>query len=145
MNYKHTQIGYLLIFVLLAVILYFGIFLKLAGLDPILVAFLFLILFFLASFVSLKVTVNEKHLRIKFGYGIFTKRFELEKIVSVKAVKNAWYHGWGIRIWFWPYLWIYNISGFDAVEIKMKNGKRYRVGTDEPKKLESALIQAIKR
>jgi len=38
---------------------------------------------------------------------------------------------------------IYNISGFDAVEIKMKDGKRYRIGTDEPKKLEVAITQAI--
>ncbi len=47
-----------------------------------------------------------------------------------------WYYGWGIRGWLWPKMWIYNVSGFDAVEIKLKNGKMYRIGTDEPKKLE---------
>lgn len=145
MNYKHTQIGYLMIFIFLVVVVLFGIVLKLAGLNPVLVVTSFLILFLLASFISLKVMIDKKHLRIKFGYGIFTKRFELEKIVSAKTVKNAWYHGWGIRIWFWPYMRIYNISGFDAVEIKIKDGKRYRIGTDEPKKLEVAITQAIKR
>ena len=38
---------------------------------------------------------------------------------------------------------IYNVSGFDAVEIQLKNGKIYRIGTDEPKKLEQAIL-AIK-
>jgi len=41
-------------------------------------------------------------------------------------------------------MWIYNISGFDAVEIKMKNGKTYRIGTDEPQKLEQAIVHARK-
>jgi hypothetical protein len=39
---------------------------------------------------------------------------------------------------------IFNVSGLDAVEIKMKNGKIYRIGTDEPKQLERAILQAIK-
>jgi len=39
---------------------------------------------------------------------------------------------------------IFNISGFDAVEIKMKNGKIYRIGTDEPKKLEQAILHAMR-
>ena len=40
-------------------------------------------------------------------------------------------------------MWIFNVSGFDAVEIKMENGKIFRIGTDEPKKLEHAILQAI--
>ena len=31
--------------------------------------------------------------------------------------------------------------GFDAVEIKLKSGKRFRIGTDEP----GALIEAIRK
>jgi hypothetical protein len=102
-----------------------------------------LILFILASFISLNVTIDESNLRIKFGYGIFKKHFPLHDIASARAVKNHWYYGWGIRIWFWPRMLIFNISGFDAVEIVMKNGKRYRIGTDEPKKMEQAIVQAI--
>ncbi len=144
MPYKHTQIGYLIIFVLIAVILLFGSILKQAGLEPALVVMLFLILFLIASFASLNVAIDGNHLRIKFGYGIFRKSFLLREIIMAKAVKNHWYYGWGIRVWFWPYMLIYNISGFDAVEIKMKNGRIYRIGTDEPEKLESAIQQAIK-
>ena len=68
----------------------------------------------------------------------------LREIISVRAVKNHWYYGWGIRFWFWPRMVIFNVSGFDAVEIKMKNGKTYRIGTDEPKNLEHAIMQSIK-
>jgi hypothetical protein len=89
------------------------------------------------------VSIDEKYLQIKFGYGIFRKKFVLSEIASTAQVKNHWYHGWGIRIWFWPYMWIYNVSGFDAVEIKTKTGKIYRIGTDEPIQLESAIRSII--
>jgi hypothetical protein len=102
-----------------------------------------LILFILASFTTLSVSVDEKYFRIKFGYGIFRNKFSTNEIVSAAQVKNHWYYGWGIRLWFWPHMWIFNISGLDAIEIRMKNGKIYRIGTDEPEKLETAIKQAI--
>ena len=101
------------------------------------------ILFIIASFATLTVRIDEKFLRIKFGYGIFRKRFLLREINSAQAVKNHWYNGWGVRVWFWPYMWIFNVSGFDAVEIKMNNGKIFRIGTDEPEKLEDAIMKSI--
>lgn len=143
MTYNHTQIGRLMIFALLAVIFHFGFILSKTGPMPNLLAIEFFVVFIVASFTTLQVKINQKYLRIKFGYGIFSKRFKLTEIISAKAVRNHWYFGWGIRIWFWPKMIIYNVSGYDAVEIKMKNGKRYRIGTDEPQKLESTLKKAI--
>lgn len=144
MIYKHSQVGYLIIFVLIAVALLFGSIMTQAGFNSIILVPMVFILFILASFASLKVMIDENYLQIKFGYGIYKKRFMLREIISAKTVKNHWYYGWGIRVWFWPYMWIFNVSGFDAVEIKMKNGKTYRIGTDEPTNLERAIIQAIK-
>ena len=144
MKYRHTQIGYLIIFVLLATIVFFGIILIQNNFNPFILAFMFFILIILASFASLDVVIDENYLQIKFGYGIYRKHFVLKEIISARTVRNHWYYGWGIRIWFWPYMLIYNISGFDAVEIKMKNDKIYRIGTDEPKKLEQAILQVIK-
>jgi len=40
-------------------------------------------------------------------------------------------------------MWIYNVSGWSAVEIIMKNGKIYRIGTDTPSELEAAIKQSI--
>lgn len=110
-----------------------------SGTNFLITAIMVLILFILASFSTLAVTLDENYLRIKFGYGIFQKKFPRGEIASAKIVKNHWYYGWGIRLWLWPKMWIYNVSGFDAVEITMKNGGTYRIGTDEPKKLESSI------
>ena len=88
--------------------------------------------------------IDETYLKIKFGYGIYQKKFPLTDILSVKTAKNRWWYGWGIRRRLWPKMWIYNVSGLDAVEIQLKNGKIYRIGTDEPKKLEQAILQSIK-
>lgn len=115
-----------------------------SGANFAMTAIMALILFILASFTTLHISIDEKFLWITFGYGIFRKNFLLNEIISAKAVKNHWYYGWGIRFWLWPKMWIYNVSGFDAVEIKLKNGKTYRIGTDEPEKLEQSILYSIK-
>lgn len=153
MNYKHTQIGYLMLAVTLAVLALFAQVQIQARAEPpsvdsgtnfAVTAVMALILFTLASFCSLQAIVDETYLKIKFGYGIYQKKFLLADIVSAKTVKNKWYYGWGIRGWLWPKMRIYNVSGFDAVEIKLKNGKIYRIGTDEPQKLEEVILRSIK-
>ena len=150
--YKHTQVGYLMLVVALAVLVIFAWAQITARAEPpsvdsgtnfAVTAMMVLIVFVLASFTKLTTSIDENCLRIKFGYGIFRKKFLIKEIVSARIVKNHWYYGWGIRVWFWPYMWIYNVSGFDAVEIIMRNGKIYRIGTDTPSKLETAIKQAI--
>jgi len=144
MNYKHTQTGYLIIVVLIALVLLFGSILSTTDFEPIVFAIMLFSLLILISFTTLKVMIDENYLRIKFGYGIFRKSFPLNEVVSARTVRNHWYYGWGIRLWLWPKMLIFNVSGLDAVEIRMENGKIYRIGTDEPKELESAILQAIK-
>lgn len=152
MKYKHTQIGYLMIVVLLIVSLFFAWSYMMASAEPesvnsgtnfAITFIMVLILFILSSFVSLRVTVDEKYLWIKFGYGIYKKKFLLDDIVSAKVVKNHWYYGWWIKLWMFPKMIIFNVSGFDAVEIKLKNGRTYRIGTDEPKELEQVILNEI--
>lgn len=154
MNYKHTQIGYPMLAVTLIVLMVFVRAYITAMAEPpsyysgpnfAVTAIMTLIIFTLASFGSLQVIIDEKYLRIKFGYGIYRKKFLLNDIASAKAVKNRWYYGWGIRGWLWSKMWIYNVSGFDAVEIELKNGKIYRIGTDEPRELEQAILCSIKQ
>jgi hypothetical protein len=151
-TYKHTQIGYLMLVVTLAVFGLFAWIYIMASAEPlsansgsnlVVTAIMALILFILSSLATLTTSVDETCLRIKFSYGIFAKEFALNEIASVQSVKNHWYYGWGMKVWFWPYMLIYNVSGFDAVEIIMKNGKIYRIGTNAPGKLEAAIKQAI--
>ena len=152
-TYKHTQISYLMLVVTLAVLVLFTWIQITARAEPpsvdsgtnlLITAVMVLILFTLESFTTLTASIDKNCLQIKFGYRIFRKKFLLGEILSTKQVKNHWYYGWGIRLWLWPkMMWIYNVSGFDAVEITMKNRKIYRVGTDDSSKLEMTIKQAI--
>ena len=154
MKYKHTQIGYLILIAVLIMAVFFIYTYNMAcaelssvdsGPNFAITAIMLLILFMLVSFGSLQSIIDEKYLRIKFGWGIYRKNFLLNEIVSARIVTNHWYYGWGIRGWLWPKMLIYNVSGFGAVEIGLKNGKTYRIGTDEPEKLEQAILFFIRR
>lgn len=151
--YKHTQVGYLMLVVILAVSAFF-VWIQVtarnespavdSGTNLLVTLIMILVLLVVSSFITLTVSIDEKYLQIKFGYGVFRKSFLLSEIVSARQVKNHWYYGWGIKVWLWPYMWIYSVSGFDAVEIIMRNGKIYRIGTDVPEKLEAEIRRSIK-
>ncbi len=115
-----------------------------SGANFAITAIMAFILCILASFGTLTITITEQFLKLRFGWGVFRKKFSLTEIASARKVKNRWYYGWGIRLWLWPKCWIFNVSGFDAVELTMKNGKIYRLGTDEPEKLEMAIRQKMR-
>lgn len=143
MNYKHTQIWYLTIYILISLAIYI-IWLTFFTWELLILYFgLFLIFLTLIIFSTLKIEIDDTFLKIRFTNNILRKTFLLSEIKSVKKVKNHWYYGWGIRVWFWPYMWIFNISGFDAVEIIMNNWKVYRIWTDDVIKLEKAIKEKI--
>jgi len=142
MTYKHTQIGYLFIVALiipLLILLLWGIVYEF---TPTVLALLIGLLLSLVLFPSLTIEIDKTKLAIRFGLGIIGKNFSLEDIRSCRVVRNPWYYGW--RISLTPHGWLYNISGLSSVEILMKNGKKYRLGTDEPDRLRSAIKHMIK-
>jgi hypothetical protein len=55
-------------------------------------------------------------------------------------VPNRWWYGWGIRRG--PGFRLYNVSGLDAVELRLKSGEVRRIGTDDPLALAAALKPA---
>ncbi len=65
----------------------------------------------------------------------------LSEIESHSAVRNPWYYGWGLRRT--PIGWLYNVSGLEAVEITMKDGRKVRIGTDDPAGLDAAIGAAL--
>ena len=93
------------------------------------------------TFDSLTVKVSPTYISLKFGIGIIRKRFAIVDVQNAAIVRNRWYYGWGIRLT--PHGWLYNISGLDAVEIQLRNGRKYRIGTAEPIELLSAIESAI--
>jgi hypothetical protein len=91
-------------------------------------------------FATLTVEVSPDRIKLWFGPGLIHKQFRISEIRCVEAVRNRWFYGWGIRLT--PHGWLFNVSGLDAVEIKMESGRKYRIGTDEPRELLSA-IQSV--
>lgn len=140
-RYNHTQIGYLLITAYCAVIIFLGYMMFVSGLNAIALIVLLVMLIVLCLFATLTVTVDNQTLRIHFGVGLIRKRFLLSDIEEYRAVKNPWYYGWGIR--YTPRGWLFNVSGFSAIELQMKSGRTYRIGTDEPDSLLEALSQSV--
>lgn len=88
-------------------------------------------------FSSLTVTVNDNELRWYFGPGAWSYRTALSDIESARVVRNSWLNGFGIRMR--PGFRLYNVSGLDAVELKLKNGEIRRIGTDDAPVLAAAL------
>lgn len=92
------------------------------------------------SLSILRVSVSSEFVRAAFGLGWPQKTFRWEEIQEVRAVRNPWYYGWGIRKI--PSGWMYNVSGLSAVELVLKNGRVFRIGTAEPEALLHAIQQA---
>ena len=91
-------------------------------------------------FHAMTVQVSDAYLTLWFGPGVLKRRWVLEEIVQVKAVRNPWWYGWGIH-WVPGRGWIYNVAGWEAIEIERTRGSRVRIGTDEPQ----ALLAAVKK
>jgi len=143
MLYQHTQIGVTVVVTFGLVIL---VILGFSIADPtslpieIGATLLTLLLFALVIFSRLTVKVCADQVEVHFGFGVCRRRFALIEIDAVERVRNPWYYGWGIRLT--PEGWMYNVSGFDAVQLQLASGKRFRIGTDEPEPLKSAIDRA---
>jgi hypothetical protein len=138
--YKHTQYAKVILLVVsLGFLLGIVVLIKTEA-HPVALATLVLILVCALLFYSLTVEVSGESVRISFGPGLVHETFPLAMIRECRIVKNPWYYGWGIR---WtPKGWLFNVAGFHAVEIRMADGKKYRIGTDEPKELLAAIESA---
>ena len=88
-------------------------------------------------FSRLTVRVENHELSWRFGLGLLEHTVPLSDIVSADVVTNPIWAGYGVRRL--PNAWLYNVSGRQAVELVTRDGRRVRVGSDEPE----ALLQAV--
>lgn len=138
-TYKHTQIG-TMILIGAALIVPIIIFLVFNGLSLIAGCTALLLILMTILFGSLTVEVADNKIACWFGIGLIRKQFDLAEITAVETTRYPWYYGWGIRLT--PKGWMFNVSGLDAVEITLRSGKHFLIGTDRPHKLASAISQA---
>jgi hypothetical protein len=88
-------------------------------------------------FSSLEIVINDDHLRWAFGPGLISGKVALTEIAEATVTRTKFWEGWGIH---WTRRGVlYNVSGFDAVLIKLKSGKQFMLGTDDPTRLVEAL------
>jgi hypothetical protein len=140
-NYKHTQTGYFIIIPIAVFIVFALISTTIIGFNLFMLLTVLLLVFCLALFSTLTVTVSNNFLEINFTFGFIRRKVLLNDIKSSAIVKNPWYYGWGIH--FTRNGILFNVSGFSAVEIIMTGGKKYRIGTDDPEKLNSIIQENL--
>ena len=137
-RYENTQIGHVMIWSLLAIILMASSGLISHHAPPLIISIILVVC--LVLFYKLKITIEDETLCASFGPGIIRKRAQLEEIVGCETIRIRWWYGWGIHLT--PYGWLYNVSGFDAVAITLRDGKRFAFGTDDPHGLTEAVRAA---
>lgn len=140
MAYRHTQVGTVIVSALLCAAGVTLIMLAAAAGSSPLLAFAVIAItgVVLALFSSLTVEIKKDTLTCRFGLGFIRKDILLSDVEEVHPVVNPWFVGWGIR-WIPGSKWVWNVSGFRAVELTMKDGTRFRIGTDEPEALARAI------
>jgi hypothetical protein len=140
--YRHTHIGYLLIAFLAAGVVGLSASHALARDPQVLSVAVAILGLCLLLFPTLTVVVEGHRVRCFFGLGLIRRRVPVSEILAVSTVRNPWTYGWGLRLI--PGGWLWNVSGFDAVELRLQNGKVFRIGTDEPVALHAAIASAMR-
>lgn len=134
--YRHTQVGRFML-VLDVVLVVFVLVHVARGGSRAMLALAPLIVLLLVLFGSMTVEVDARTLRFRFGPGGWGKSIRRSDIASAIATRSHWLEGIGIRVTGRGML--YNVAAGPAVEVVLRDGKRFRVGTDEPDRLVAAI------
>ncbi len=147
MNYRHKQTGFVTIiifglaFFVVVDLLVLGIIFFNDLLSAYWMALVIVLMILIAAagilFSSLTIMIDKARLSWHFAFGFWKKSVNLADIASCAIVRNRWFYGWGIR--YTGRGWLYTVSGLNAVEIRLQDGRLFRLGTDEPEKLLAAL------
>ncbi len=146
MIYEHTQKSPLWLFVAVPLLVVVAVVAAAAEADPAVILLSILgagvFIAFIAHFSWLTVTVGSAEARAAFGRGWPRKTVDLSKVTEVRAVRNRWLYGFGIR-WV-PKGSLWNVWGLDAVEFALDSGRVVRFGTDESDRLLAAVSGLIR-
>ncbi len=139
-GYRHTQRGDLLLVLVGGMCVYLVGVSLVVGWHPVTLVVLAILLATLVIFPFLTVEVDGGTLSIAFGQGLVRKAWPVGELRAWRVVRNPWWYGWGIH--YTPDGWLYNVLGSSAVEIELRDGRRARIGTDDPCGLVAALDRA---
>ena len=137
--YQHLQLGYGIM--ALVILAWWGLGVSCLRYGNIRAFLIFsaMLLFLAACFYSLRVTVNETSIRLRFGIGFIRKEILLRDVLSWNRCRNPLLSGWGVLRR--KGKWIYNVSGWDSVELGLKHDQIIRIGTNDAE----GLMEAIRK
>jgi hypothetical protein len=138
-QYEHTQSGYVMVWSLFvaAYVVAIGRFYEASPAREISFVISVLLLITIAAFYKLTITIDSEVLRWSFGVGLISKKVPIAEITACEPIRIRWWYGWGIHLT--PYGWLYNVAGWNAVAITLRNGRKFALGTDEPQELTEAI------
>lgn len=137
--YRHTQIGWFLVLLNAALGVLFAVQLARGASRGLLVG-LVVVLLVGVLFGALTIEVSRERLSFRFGPGGWGKSLALRDVADVAPARSRWLEGIGIRVTGRGML--YNVAVGSAVEITLRSGTRFRLGTDEPERLARAILDA---
>lgn len=150
MNYKKSQIGWIVILVFGLIVIFINVAQVNQGENttlPFVVFRVFAFLFVVIGLLFYKLTVELSGaiLKLTYGIGLIRIKFQIDALEQTEVIKTPWYWGLGIRMT--PNGMLYNIQGSKAVKIEyISKGeqKSVMVGTPEPEQLKKALDNTFK-
>ena len=142
-RYEHTQTGYVMVWVLFvaAYAVASGRFFEASSARQISLVISILLLITIVAFYKLTITIDDEALCASFGIGLIRKKLPVSEIAGCELIRIRWWYGWGIYLT--PAGWLYNVAGWDAVAITLRDGRKFAFGTDDPDGLVAAIRAAI--
>ncbi len=106
----------------------------------ILTAILVFILNILFFIVRLDTRIDEKAIHMHY-FPFIKKEISWDDIEEAEVLNYGFVGGWGIRIWT-KYGTVYNTKGKMGLALRLKNGKKLLIGTQEPERMKQVLLNA---
>lgn len=90
--------------------------------------------------MKLKTSIDKNGINMYF-FPFIKKSVDWQQIKNVKVVNYGFVGGWGIRLWT-KYGTVYNVKGDKGLEIVLKSGKKFLIGTQKETEL-STIIEEM--
>lgn len=91
--------------------------------------------------MKLKTSIDKNGINMHF-FPFIKKSVDWQQIKNVKVVNYGFVGGWGIRLWT-KYGTVYNVKGDKGLEIVLKSGKKFLIGTQKETELSTIIEKMI--